>query len=142
MLKFQKRAARVILDADRRACSVDLFNTLGWLPFYIEAHINRCTLVYKRINGLAPTYINDLLIRNCDIHNRNTRYSKLNLNCPRYKRETEGGRTFTVKTIKAWNSITSDLKKSHIPSIFKRNFLKYFLTKQRETLTFESFLAL
>ena len=52
----------------------------------------------------------------------------------------KGGRTFTVKTIKAWNSITSDLKKSHSPSIFKRNFLKYFLTKQRETLTFESFL--
>ena len=38
----------------------------------------------------APSYINDLLIRNCDIHNGNTRYSKLNLNCPRYKRETEG----------------------------------------------------
>jgi hypothetical protein len=45
VLKLQKRAARVILDADRRACSVDLFNTLGWLPFYIEVHINRCTLV-------------------------------------------------------------------------------------------------
>ena len=133
VLKLQKRAARVILNADRRACSVDLFNTLGWLPFYIEAHIS---------TRLAPSYINDLLIRNCDIHNRNTRYSKLNLNCPRYKRESEGRRTFTVTTIKAWNSITSDLKKSHSPSIFKRNFFKYFLTKQREMLTFESFLSL
>ena len=28
-----QRAARVILNGDRRACSVDLFNTLGWLPF-------------------------------------------------------------------------------------------------------------
>ena len=135
MLKLQKRAARVILNADRRACSVDLFNTLGWLPFYIEAHINRCSLVDKQINGLAPSYINDLLIRNCDIHNRNTRYSKLNLNCPRYKKKSEGRHMFTVKTIKAWNSITSDLKKSHSPSIFKRNFFKYFLTKQRETFT-------
>ena len=57
-------------------------------------------LVYKRINRLTTSYINDLLIRNCDVHNRNTRYSKLNLNCPRYKRESEGGRTFTVKTIR------------------------------------------
>jgi hypothetical protein len=60
------------------------------------------------------------------------------------KRKTEGGRTITVRTIKAWNSIASNLKKSHDTSSFKRNFFNlssYFLTKQRETLTFESFLS-
>ncbi len=68
----------------------------------------------------------------CDIHNRNTRYSKLNLNCPRYKRETEGGggggHTFTAKTIKAWNSITSDLKnrKVIVQVFLKETFLNTF----------------
>ena len=49
VIKMQKRAARVILDTDRRAKSIPLFNKLKWLlfnklkclPFYEEAIINR-----------------------------------------------------------------------------------------------------
>ena len=37
ILKLQKRAARVALGADTRSNSVNLFNKLGWLPFYDEA---------------------------------------------------------------------------------------------------------
>ena len=33
VFKLQKRAARVILDADTRANSVDLFGELNWLLF-------------------------------------------------------------------------------------------------------------
>ena len=33
-LKLQKRAARIILDADSQASSVKLFNKLKWIPFY------------------------------------------------------------------------------------------------------------
>ena len=34
VLKLQKRAARIILDADSQASSVKLFNKLKWIPFY------------------------------------------------------------------------------------------------------------
>ena len=37
ILKLQKRAAQVILGADTRSNSVNLFKKLGWLPFYDEA---------------------------------------------------------------------------------------------------------
>ena len=37
VLKLQKRAARVISDADNQASSVKLFNRLQWLPFYEES---------------------------------------------------------------------------------------------------------
>ena len=33
VLKLQKRAARVISDADNQASSVKLFNRLQWLPY-------------------------------------------------------------------------------------------------------------
>ena len=33
VFRLQKRAARVILNADTRANSVDLFRELNWLPF-------------------------------------------------------------------------------------------------------------
>ena len=34
ILKLQKRVARVILGAETRSNSVNLFNKFGWLPFY------------------------------------------------------------------------------------------------------------
>ena len=37
ILKLQKRAARIILGADTRSNSVNLFNKSGWLLFYDEA---------------------------------------------------------------------------------------------------------
>ena len=42
ILRLQKRAARVILNAPANSRSVDLFNTLTWIPFYRESHINQC----------------------------------------------------------------------------------------------------
>ena len=104
--KIQKRAARVILDADNRARPVPLFNRLKWIPFYEEAKINRHCILFKRVHGNLPEYMYDILIRNCDIHKRSTRYNDLNCICPRYKFETEAGRSSTGRSIKEWNSLT------------------------------------
>ena len=57
IFKLQKRYARLILDAQKRHSSIDLFNTLGWVPYYIESDIKRCSLAYKRIMGSRPDYI-------------------------------------------------------------------------------------
>ena len=65
ILKFQKRAARIILDAERFTPSVVLFNNLNWLPFTKQSQIKRCALVYKRVhNYITPSYLNSLLVRN------------------------------------------------------------------------------
>ncbi|KAL9978894.1 hypothetical protein ACROYT_G016477 [Oculina patagonica] len=39
ILRLQKRAARVILDADTRANSVELFKILNWLPVHLERRL-------------------------------------------------------------------------------------------------------
>ena len=49
VLKLQKRAARVILNAPPQAPSVPLFNRLKWLPFYKDALISKCIISYKRL---------------------------------------------------------------------------------------------
>ena len=49
ILRRQKRAARVILNAPFNSRSVNLFNTLTWIPFYRELHINQCALIHKRL---------------------------------------------------------------------------------------------
>ena len=96
ILKLQKRAARIILDADRTTPSIILFNTLNWLPFTRQSKITQNILVYKRVNSnvITPNYIDRLLCRNLDIHERETCYSSVNLMCPRFTRKTEGGSYF------------------------------------------------
>ncbi|EDO38679.1 predicted protein, partial [Nematostella vectensis] len=54
IFKLQKRAARVILFAEPRAPSVELFNRLGWIPIYEHFKISKCALVHKRIHGNVP----------------------------------------------------------------------------------------
>ena len=73
IFRLQKRAARIILDAEPRLRTLPLFNTLNWLPFYQEAYINRCTLILKRTLNKVPEYLKYLLQLNSDVHSRNTR---------------------------------------------------------------------
>ena len=65
ILKLQKRAACIILDAKRFTPSVVLINNLNWLPFTKQPLIRRCVLVYKRVhNYIVPKYFNNLFVRN------------------------------------------------------------------------------
>ena len=129
VFKMQKRAARVILDADMKERSSVIFKKLNWLPIRDEIAIRKYCLIYKRINSAVPDYINDILKRNADLHTRLTRNASINLVCPKFKRETEGGRTFQVTSAKLWNSIPVDIKKRNSYSSFNLAIRKYFLVK-------------
>ena len=100
-----------------------------------QSLIKRNTLAYKRVDSShnTPSYIENLLIRNSDIHQRETRYSNLNLLCPKYSRKTEGGRTFAVRTITEWNSIDSSSRNKGSVASFKRGLYKKYLTDQKAT---------
>ena len=87
--KLQKRAATVILYADRQASSVVLFNKLLWIPFYQQCNIDKCYILYKRINRILPSYLIEHLAIDNKIHSGNNRYVNLNAICPKHKRETE-----------------------------------------------------
>ena len=75
VLRMQKRAARIILDAERTTRTLTMFNELNWIPFFIEAYISRCSIAFKRIEGTTPDYINSILKTNSEIHNRSTRFA-------------------------------------------------------------------
>ena len=104
VLRTQKRAARIILEAQRTRRTVTLFNNLSCIPFYNEAHIKRCELAFKRINGSQlPDCLSVSLRKNSDVHSRNTRNCDVHL-CPLHRNISEGGRTFAVRTVKDWNN--------------------------------------
>ena len=131
VLKLQKRAARIILDADSQASSVKLFNKLKWIPFYEQAKIAKCCIIYKRLQGHVPTYLKSLLKLSCETHSRQTRYANFNLACPIVKRQKEGGRTFTVTTCKLWNSLPLTTRKLATLSSFKKSLCKNIFNNQQ-----------
>lgn len=132
VFKLQKRAARVILNADTRANSVQLFKRLGWIPFFDEAKVNRAMLVHKRLYGDCPAYLTQMLPRNVDVNSRSTRRGNINLVCPRFKRETEGGKSFTVASIRFWNNLPDKIKTIQSLSNFKKAIMQYFRDKYLE----------
>ena len=137
VLKLQKRAARVILDANRQANSVKLFNKLNWIPFSEQAKLTKCCIIYKRLQGHVPTYLKSLLKLTSEIHSRKTRYANFNIVCPVVKRQTEGGRTFTVTACQAWNSLPLSVRKLPTIKSFSNSLWKRIFKEQR--LSFKSF---
>jgi len=85
------------------------------------------------VKGEAPIYMNDFLKLNSEIHERPTRYGKLNIRCPTYKNITEGGRTFLVKTIIEWNKISKTIRETDDFHCFKKKFFHDILEKQKDS---------
>ena len=64
-------------------------------------------------------------------HSRNTRYSSINAVCPKYRRETKGGRSFAVSATRLWNSTPIEIRKLDAVACFKKNmFAKIFKEQQ------------
>ena len=95
----------------RRLLLPSLTSSLG-IPFYEQSRIDKCSIIYKRINGTLLSYLNDYIIINNNRQVRSTRYANTNILCLKYRRETEGGRTFSVSSAKLWNSVPLDIRKA------------------------------
>ena len=61
IIKIQKKAARLILEAPPLTPSKHMFQELKWLPFEI-VKFKQVNLVYKAVTGSAPQYIQTLFI--------------------------------------------------------------------------------
>ena len=68
VLKLQKRAARIVTGADSYATSVQLFNMLKWIPFFENAKLAKCCIIYKHLQGRVPRYLTNLLVLTSETH--------------------------------------------------------------------------
>ena len=104
---------------DSYAPSVQLFNMLKWIPFFENAKLAKCCIIYKRLQGRVLSYLANLLVLTSKTHSRQTRYAKFNIACPRVKRNTEAGRTFTVTACREWNELPLQMRKVETLKTFK-----------------------
>ena len=54
------------------------------------------------------------------------------INLSKYKRESEGARTFQVSATRFWNSLPNGIKSSSSLEILKKSLYKYFLMSYKD----------
>jgi hypothetical protein len=129
--KFQKRAARTILNADFKTPSEHLFKMLKWMPVRDRIDYKRATLVYKSVNNLVPSYCSDLFTLVRDVNTRRTRLSsdpnKLYINPKLKKGQVQ--RSVAVSGAKIWNELDSHITGALSLSAFKSRYLVTYFKK-------------
>ena len=102
------RAARIVVKSNR---TENCFPSLKWLHLSTRGKVHRCILIYKILNCIAPTYLDNYFVKNVNIHNFNT-IRKENFVLPRVNREL-GKKTFRfqgAKDYKDYNIVVNIMK--------------------------------
>ena len=116
--KLQNRAARIVTNSSYDAPATNLIKELKWPTVHDMIKQETSTIVFKSINGLAPTYLSTLFIRNSTGETVNLRNSETDLLAPRMK-TTNGQKAFSFRGSKVWNELEHEVKLASSLSTFK-----------------------
>ena len=119
---IQNRACRVIFGMTKRESVDNKLEQLHWLKIKERIEFKFLLLVYKSVNGLAPSYLNELLVFNND---SGCRRRSLHIVDP-YDIKN---RAFQNAAPALWNRLPSTIKDSRSVQLFK-NSLKTHLFKR------------
>ena len=127
---IQVAAARIMSGLRINSSRSALYNELGLDPLSIRRKVHKLILFYKMVHGLAPEYLQELLIP-CR-QNSNT-YSLRHQDdfkfvLPRVK-TTAYMNSFLPSTIKLWNDLPFDIRTLPTVSAFKKSLKNIFLRK-------------
>ena len=87
-----------------------------WLPFHDDVKINKCVSLYKALQGKSPMYIDNLLITNKSVHVERRDMDNTTLNAQSF--DTSPRRSFSISSIKLWNSLPDNFKRINSLSSF------------------------
>ena len=106
IVKLQKRAARLILDADFSTPSAILFQELKWISFSDIVKFHQLSLIFKCINKIAPVYLQDLFHQKSNSHSYVLRSSNTDrLDVPR-----QHTRSLSFKGPQLWNKLNNEIR--------------------------------
>ena len=125
MLKFQKRAARIILDKEFDAPSEELFFQLRWMKFHDRLIYKKAILVYKSLHNECPEYLANRFCPLLNSHGMTLRSTtenlliipKPNLECFR--------KSISYSGAKIWNEIPMEIRSAESTNQFKQRYLRW-----------------
>ena len=93
--RIQNCAARLVTGQPKFAHVTPILKELHWLPIEQRVAFKVLLLAYKGLNGLAPKYISDMLVRYtpCRVLHSSDRHL---LNVPKTNKKTYGDRAFSA----------------------------------------------
>ena len=115
-------AARLIHSARKHDHISPLLNDLHWLRVPQRIEFKLVVLVYRCLDGTAPSYLADELRRVSDMPARQRLRSALTaaLDVPVTRRSTIGDRSFSVAATRVWNSLPADVTSAPSLLVFRR----------------------
>ena len=120
LIRMQKTATRIILSAGYHQRSHAIFNVLNIDGLDVRIRKKRLTMVYKSLNELALTYMEEMFTFNRNTHSHSLRSTTEN------KLYLSGGKTeyhrkkFSYLAAKEWNELPMELRNVTSLNIFKR----------------------
>ena len=123
--KLQKRAARIILNANCDTASSDMFIELGWASITKRHNYNKAVLTYKALNNLTPSYVFDLLTPISQTLNRTLKLSTNGSLAVPISKTAKFDRSFSSSAPRLWNQLPESVRKTTSLNVFKRNVKEY-----------------
>jgi Reverse transcriptase (RNA-dependent DNA polymerase) len=124
-------SARLIFGLRRADHITDALVSLHWLRVPERIKYKVALLTYRALNGSAPRYLADSLVRIADVPSRGRLRSSTSqaLLIPAVRLSTVGSRAFPVAAPTQWNQLPVDVTSAASLSVFRRR-LKTFLFRQ------------
>lgn len=128
LLILQKRAARLILEQDYRAPSINLFRQLKWIPIYNIIKMRKILLTFNSLKTSQPDDIRSLFTFRCESSSIYTRSSLTDLEIPFVKTEIAKSK-LSFSGASLFNSLPDDLKiiANYTVISYKKNLKKFFI---------------
>ena len=125
--RVQNTAARIVALTRKYDSITPIMCKLHWLPVRSRIIFKLLLLVYKPLNGKAPSYISSLLShRKCSQSLRSSGQELLTVPLAKLKTYRD---TFSIAAPRQWNNLPLSIRKSPSIAIFKRH-LKTYLVKE------------
>ncbi len=114
----QNAAARLLTGAKKHDHITPILASLHWLPVSFRIQFKIVLIVFKALNGQAPSYISDLIsFKSTSKPLRSA--NKVILCVPRSRLKFKGDRAFAVAAPRLWNQLPPDIKSAPSISVFK-----------------------
>ena len=107
--KLQNRAAKLVTNSPFDASPLPVIRALGWSTVREIIDLESARIVYKSLNGDAPSYISDVFAKVNVSTTRPLRNADYDLRVP-FLRTTTGQRCFSYQGAKLWNGFSKKTK--------------------------------
>ncbi len=124
----QNAVARLLCGVKKREHITPILRSLHWLPVCFRVDFKIVLLVYKSRNGLAPTYLCELLTEYQPIRSLRSSNQDL-LSTPKSRLKCRGDRAFCIAAPRLWNALPLSIRQASSVNIFKSRLKTFLFSK-------------